>query len=540
MKRFTKSAIAFLLAFVLVVSSSLPIFAIEKDTGNQPLVYSKQYNSGDRDTVCTTLDGTSAIEYYTDNGYSYDEFDDMSRNDLLLALRGLMTNTHLYKTTYDECHTLAHRSDCEKEEGEGTTDAERSVLLLYTGYTANQSNWNGWNREHVWPQSHGGNDDGLKVGDELGGADLHHVRPSDAGVNSSRGNKPYGESGENPTEKYGTNPAIGVLGGTYNSTYFEPNDNVKGDVARIVLYVWVRWGAEWGAEDANNPFNSVTEVFESVDLLLEWCALDPVDTWEMGRNEVVEDIQGNRNVFIDYPELAWLLFDKEFPVFVNGEGETVHMTTPSGEAEKQTSCSHTNKEVRESVPATCGKDGYSGDTYCKDCEKKLLSGSQIPATGLHSFTTWVIDTEAGKKTRTCTVCKKIETQDINAAECTHSFTTTRNKKSATCGEAGYTGDVCCMSCGEIITKGKEIAATGNHSYGEITEVLAPTDIKNGFGEHTCSVCEYKTVVIIPARYSDSEITVDILAANLETNQEKILLLLLLGVNDKALLQELSE
>ena len=57
--------------------------------------------------------------------------------------------------------------------------------------------------------------------------------------------------------------------------------------------------------------------------MLEWCALDPVDEWEMGRNDVVEDIQGNRNVFIDYPEYAWLLFDKEIPD---------EMTTPSGEA----------------------------------------------------------------------------------------------------------------------------------------------------------------------------------------------------------------
>ena len=48
-------------------------------------------------------------------------------------------------------------------------------------------------------------------------------------------------------------------------------------------------------------------------MLLEWCELDPVDDWEMGRNDVVEVLQGNRNVFIDYPEYAWLLFDEEIP-----------------------------------------------------------------------------------------------------------------------------------------------------------------------------------------------------------------------------------
>ena len=282
MKRYTKSLVALLLTFILIVSSCLPIFAVEKDSSNQPLVYSKKYNSGDRDTVCTTLDGTSAPKYYTNNGYSYNEFEDMSQSELLESLRSLMTTTHTKITTYANCRDMAVRTDCENEAGASFSDAEdnkRTVLLLYTSYTATRGQWNGWNREHVWPQSHGGNDDGLDIGDKLGGADLHHVRPSDAGVNSSRGNKPYGESGSNPTPKTGTNPAVGYLGGTYNDTYFEPNDNVKGDVARIVLYVWVRWGSDWGAEDKNNPFNSVTEVFESVDLLLEWCELDPVDTW---------------------------------------------------------------------------------------------------------------------------------------------------------------------------------------------------------------------------------------------------------------------
>ena len=323
MKRYTKNLIAFLLALVFIISSALPIFAVSKDSSGQPIKYSSEYNSGQRDVVCTTLNGTSAAGYYTGTN-TYDNFDDMSQTELLSSLRTLMTSTHTKLTTYANCRDMAVRTDCENEAGAGiTNNDDRTVLLLYTSYTAKRSQWNGWNREHVWPQSHGGNDDGLSVGESLGGSDLHHVRPSDAGVNSSRGNKPYGESGSNPEKKEGTNPAVGYLGGTYNSTYFEPNDNVKGDVARIVLYVWVRWGADWGAEDPNDPFNSVTEVFQSIDILLEWCALDPVDTWEMGRNEVVQSIQGNRNVFIDYPELAWLIFDREIPS---------DMVTPSGEA----------------------------------------------------------------------------------------------------------------------------------------------------------------------------------------------------------------
>ena len=52
---------------------------------------------------------------------------------------------------------------------------------------------------------------------------------------------------------------------------------------------------------------------ESLDTLLQWCEEDPVDQWEMARNDLTQQVQGNRNVFIDYPELAWLMFDREVP-----------------------------------------------------------------------------------------------------------------------------------------------------------------------------------------------------------------------------------
>ena len=103
------------------------------------------------------------------------------------------------------------------------------------------------------------------------------------------------------------NAASGIKDGTYGSGYFEPLNNVKGDVARICLYMYVRDGSSY------SKCSSITNVFQSVDVLLQWCEDDPVDTWELGRNEVVEAYQGNRNVFIDYPEYAWLLFGEDIP-----------------------------------------------------------------------------------------------------------------------------------------------------------------------------------------------------------------------------------
>ena len=295
MRTLTKSIISLLVVLLLIVSPFIPVYAAES---SQPASYSSEYNSGTRDVVCTTLDGTSAAAYYT-SGYTYDILSELSASNLYDSLQTLMRTTHSTVSSYDDCHYKADRTDCQNGDG--------SVSLIYTNYSATMSQWNGWNREHVWPKSLGGDTT------SGGGADLHHIRPSDAVVNSTRSNKQYGNA-NGGTAVYGKNPATGYLGGYYSGNYFEPADNVKGDVARICLYVYVRWGSAWGA-------TSITKVFQSVDVLLEWCELDPVDTWEMGRNEVVEDIQGNRNVFIDYPEYAWLLFGEEIPD---------DMTTPSG------------------------------------------------------------------------------------------------------------------------------------------------------------------------------------------------------------------
>ena len=376
MKNLKRSISSVLLILMLLISLFIPSYANESVTlyaVGQPAEYSTEYNSGTRDVVCTTLDGTSAAEYY--KNYDYDTLSLLSEDSLFNALHTLMKDTHLTLSSYDDCHYKANQTDCQ--------DGDGSVSLIYTAYSANMSQWNGWNREHVWPQSLGG---GNTTG---GGADLHHIRPSDSGVNSSRGNKKYGESGTNPSTKYGTDPAVGVLGGTYNSNYFEPNDNVKGDVARICLYVYVRWNSDWGA-------TNIESVFQSIDILLEWCEMDPVDTWEMGRNEVVGAIQGNRNVFIDYPEYAWLLFGEEVPE---------NMITPSGKASGGTlsgggssSCEHAN-QTTTTVDATCTVPG-SITVKCDDC-KQTLSTSVLTAPG-HSYVNGVCQV-CGEVLKTYTV-----------------------------------------------------------------------------------------------------------------------------------------
>ena len=453
MKNLKRSIVAMLVIIAIFASSIVTVSA----AGTQPSKYSKEYNSGERGVVCTTLSGTSAASYYT-GSYTYDRLDDLSGNTLTTTLRTLMTSTHSYKSSYNDCHYMANRTDCENETG-----SANKLLLLYTSYTATQSQWNGWNREHVWPQSLGG---GNTSG---GGADLHHIRPSDAVVNSTRGNKKYGNT-NGGTAKYGSNPASGYLGGYYNSTYFEPVDAVKGDVARICLYVLVRWGSAWGAD-------SITEVFQSVDVLLEWCALDPVDTWEMGRNEVIEDIQGNRNVFIDYPELAWLLFDRAIPE---------DMVTPSGEAANQDGNNQGGNQGGTDTPSG-GNQG--GDTTCTT----------------HTWGAWVTNTAGTSMTRTCTKCSATETKAIEPTACTHTELGVKNNKSATCGTTGYTGDTYCLACGEVLANGETIPMKDTHSWSDMVITTEPTPEHGGEGTYTCLDCGKINTVAIAYRTNEEKI-----------------------------------
>lgn len=477
MKNNFRRLTAFILVLMLVLATALPVVA-----ANQPTSYSDVRNSGQRDVVCTTLNGTGAADYYTGNN-TYDKLSELSSTALLNSLRTLMKTTHKKQTSYDNCRDYADETDCEN----GNT----TIVTLYTSYKSSQSEYdggNGWNREHVWPKSLGG------FSTSGAGADLHHIRPSENKTNSDRGNLKYGNVSGTPNSKGNLS---GLVGGTKGS-YYEPLDNVKGDVARICLYVYVRYGGEL------SKCNSITNVFQSVDVLLEWCELDPVDTWEMGRNEVVEKIQGNRNVFIDYPEFAWLIFGREVPS---------DMTTPSGEAKGgsgsgtgsgTTTCQHTTSVVKNAVTVTCGRSGYTGDTYCSSCGVKISTGTKIPATGNHTWgpadiITPPTATTEGEQMQLCTVCGESKITSIPKLDdpsggggtgdpCRHQTTVLKNAVDATCGEDGYSGDTYCSECDELISSGSVIPATGNHNWSDYEVVLPPTATSEGVARETCDEC----------------------------------------------------
>lgn len=467
------------LALLMLVSLLVSLVVVPTSAAGQPSKYSSTSNSGQRDVVCTTLNGTTALGYYTGSN-AYDTLSKQSSTAILEALRTLTINTHKKTTTYSECQSYAKKTDCENE--------NNKVTLIYTSLNTSSSDWN---REHVWPKSKGN----PNLGTSGPGADLHHIRPSDNKVNSNRSSLRYGYVTSNVKQSTGGNAANGILGGYYNSSYFEPLDNVKGDVARICLYMYVRYG--------KSHCQNVTSVFQSVDVLLEWCALDPVDTWEMGRNEVIYAIQGNRNVFIDYPEYAWLIFGKTVPS---------NMQTPSGKAAGgnaggnaggdvgggTTTCAHNNTVIKNATAATCGKNGYTGDTYCNDCQKTILTGSSISATGNHTYGEWTTGLN-GYESRSCTVCGNTQTRAPGVVEtCKHtSGFYTMDAKDPTCTEDGHSGNDYCNNCHSLVIEGVILQAEG-HVLGEAEVITPATDTKSGLERRVCEKCGEEVVSTIPA------------------------------------------
>ena len=243
-------------------------------------------------------------------GNYYASIDDTAAPNIVLGkLRDLIVNTHTTYTSYDDCKGGSSKLL--------KTDADpnnpNKILLFYSRDSVGNSSSN-FNREHVWPQSKG------PWSTSGGGADMHHIRPTHDDVNSTRGSYLMGDF-ENGTPVKAK--ATGTISGYRSGSLFEPLDSVKGDVARIFMYMFVHYNSGSTLGSNTNKSGScpstassktsgslpITNVItgtkaQAFALLLKWHNEDPVDQIEITRNEAVYKIQGNRNPFIDKPEYA--------------------------------------------------------------------------------------------------------------------------------------------------------------------------------------------------------------------------------------------
>ncbi len=225
-------------------------------------------------------------------GY-YDDAIGLTGQQLKTALHNIIKNHTEYP--YSQTDELIMETDEDPNNS-------NNVILLYKGTSQAKSTFGGgandWNREHVWAKSHGDFGDSPPCG-----TDLHHLRPEDASVNSDRGNKDFDNGGVQHPE---------ATGCYYDDDSWEPRDEVKGDVARMIFYMSVRYEGDNGEPDLEvvDWVNSAPEPEHGkYSALYQWHQDDPPDEFEINRNDVIYSYQDNRNPFIDHPEFLILIYD---------------------------------------------------------------------------------------------------------------------------------------------------------------------------------------------------------------------------------------
>lgn len=170
-----------------------------------------------------------------------------------------------------------------------------------------------YNREHSWPQSWFNEQTTPRT-------DMHHIFATDGYVNNRRSNYPFGEVGSASwTSQNGSKLGSSKTPG-YSGTVFEPIDAYKGDFARAIMYMSVRYYGEdssWGSSDMTSK--SVIKPW-AIALLLRWNKQDPVSQKEIDRNNAIyNDYQHNRNPFVDHPEYADMIWDPSWTLEENQE-----------------------------------------------------------------------------------------------------------------------------------------------------------------------------------------------------------------------------
>ncbi|MCB5284506.1 MAG: endonuclease [Candidatus Cloacimonetes bacterium] len=264
-----------------------------------------EYNGSGIDTkylTTTAANNPRSVSTTTSSGSGY--YADIYGYGITIKglLHSLLRTTHTTEYSYTATTTQLKYTDQDPNNS-------NNVLEIYTGWSIDADSYGGdatdWNKEHTWSKSHGDFGDTAPAG-----TDLHHLRPCDATVNSSKSNKDFDDGGTAVTD---SSPPPGYTGATgcyqtYNT--WEPRPDDKGDVARIIMYMAVRYegtDTSYDLELVDHVYSDASEnlpYYGKLATLLQWHATDPPDAWEVRRNNRIAERQGNRNPFIDLPGYA--------------------------------------------------------------------------------------------------------------------------------------------------------------------------------------------------------------------------------------------
>lgn len=243
-------------------------------------------------------------EYY--NTIDFSE----SGENLKSQLAALITTTHTTELVYTsgssgflDTWTVLKQSDLDLDNADnvlliyGWNDESNSVSEHRSrdvDESCHTSSCNGkWVREHVFPRSIGT----PNLGSAGAGSDAHNLRAIDSQRNNTRSNRLFGDA----------DPSIPSH--TISSNAWYPGDEWIGDVARIIMYMYLRYPTQCTAINVATGSADFAPLGDMPDILLEWNAIDPPSDFELNRNNVIADNQGNRNPFIDNPYLAALIWN---------------------------------------------------------------------------------------------------------------------------------------------------------------------------------------------------------------------------------------
>lgn len=268
----------------------------------------------------TPLNPTYGIVNSTAPANYYNSLNGLSGSSLKQALQDIIANPNVvHGQTYGDVAEILLTSDQNPENGSQIWQMYVEQPRSKIDYQLSSSNIGVWNREHIFPQSRGGFQDGtfsftdgidvwfpISAADVLAGhGDAHHIRAEDGSENSFRSNKNYGNL--NSSTMY-AGPTI-------------TQGSWKGDVARALFYMDVRYN------DLNVVNGDVPETPDGfigdLTTLLQWHQQDPPDDFEMNRNNYIYTWQINRNPFIDHPELASYIFGSNVGQTYTLENENV-------------------------------------------------------------------------------------------------------------------------------------------------------------------------------------------------------------------------
>lgn len=272
--------------------------------------------------IAFSQNGAPASPYY--NGFNWT----LTGTNLKNALATKITNTHTNLLSY----TPGIWNALKIVDLDPTNS--NNVLLVYgwedgsdadvtndrsRGKDNNSGNNGDWNREHIFAQALGQ----PALGQDGPGADAHMLRACDVQRNGARGNKLYA-SGSGNSGDVGAN--------------WYPGDEWKGDVARIIMYMYLHYGTQCLPTFVASGSTAASDS-NMVELLLQWNAQDPVSQYEDNRNTYLGNAsnsygQGNRNPFIDNPYLATVIWGGQT---AQNRWPTIFLATPTFDLENSVS-----------------------------------------------------------------------------------------------------------------------------------------------------------------------------------------------------------